>query len=496
MWAAEAAQPAVTAKYGAADQPLNNYFAATLCKFRKDLSTSVANQTIECTSAAGQGQELGWRVTVGANEQASGPLVKSSYGAPKVTSATFTSKPPTQGGSGGDLVITGENFGPEIQGDVAATYRWTSATPFAATGCKVTTAHNVITCNTVAGAGSGLNFSVTTTGRASNEVPGDAAAAYQAPAFAAGGIQLNTKTGKINQPFEPLTGASAGLATQGGDQIVITGTNFGPVRSPQFSPQIMYRPQGNGKLHAATGCQVTVADTEITCLTDVGIGTNLEFSVVTAGQASIYQACANAALCKYAKPEIGDFENSGLPVVDGLGARDATTEGGQTVRIRGRNFGSAGKSGVEAKYGPCATPACTGLDDLIYDAKDCEVAQDNLIKCNTVAGTGKGHYWQVTLGSQNSAAYPGDTSYGAPIVIELKGATDWIIRDASDYPAVQYNHSANIMFYGMWATMFLTLVVLVSTALYISVREPCFLADTPKLRRGGRNSTHHYVDYM
>jgi hypothetical protein len=411
MWGAT---PSISATYGAAGQA--SPFVAQQCTYMQSLSTSASNQTIECVSGEGQGQDLSWTVTVGANVQGSGPLVKSAYAPPTITSATFNKKPPTEGGTGNDIIITGENFGPVVQGAVAATYSWGNAAPFTASECKVTKKHEQITCSTVAGAGSDLTFAVTTTGRTSNEVLGDAATAYQQPSITS--IALNSATGKISPAFEPLGGS--GLTTTGGDQIVLTGTNFGPALSPQFNPQVFYGPASNPSLLKATGCQVTKPNTEITCFTAVGVGVGLVFSAEIAGQNSTSKACADANLCKYARPEIGDFENTGLPVMYGLGAQDAVTQGGQAVRIRGRNFGSTSAVGITAKYGPCSTAACTGLNDLIYTATDCEVVQNNLIKCLTAPGTGKGHYWKVSLGSQESNAYFGDTSYAAPIVIELK----------------------------------------------------------------------------
>ena len=70
----------------------------------------------------------------------------------------------------------------------------------------------------------------------------------------------------INRITMPLVSASpVVLSYQGGELIVIEGTNFGPIGSTEHARSASYSSDGGRKNLTATGCAVTVADTKMVC---------------------------------------------------------------------------------------------------------------------------------------------------------------------------------------------------------------------------------------
>ena len=95
------------------------------------------------------------------------------------------------------------------------------------------------------------------------------------------------------------------------------------------------------------------------------------------------------------------------------------------VTISGREFGPSGPSLDFAAYGNllvqhrsyreslCAvepeSPSCESLrqsyihsTERLFNAQRCEVLSDSSISCMTVEGTGKNHFWLVSIGDQRS----------------------------------------------------------------------------------------------
>ena len=88
------------------------------------------------------------------------------------------------------------------------------------------------------------------------------------------------------------------------------------------------------------------------------------------------------------------------------------TRGGDTVEIKGRNFGARGQV-AQALYGPSG--------NLLFTAAQCEVLQDAKIQCKAAPGSGRGHFWQVTVGGQTSTDFAASTAYANPVVLTLSG---------------------------------------------------------------------------
>jgi hypothetical protein len=148
-----------------------------------------------------------------------------------------------------------------------------------------------------------------------------------------------------------VTGVGAVEAsTTGGEEVVLSGLNFGPLASPVDF--VMYgtdvEPGVSPLAHhsavfTAVNCSVTIAHTEIRCRTAPGVGFNLVWVLSIGGQLS--DVCEHSAVVNittsYAPPSIFN-----ITVVESADAPSGTlsTEGGSIVNVMGANFGAPGTS--------------------------------------------------------------------------------------------------------------------------------------------------------
>ncbi len=104
-------------------------------------------------------------------------------------------------------------------------------------------------CPTIAGVGNALSWTVTIGGQTNS------------PAFLSAVAYVSPSLSNV---------ISALLNSDGGDPIVIQGSNFGPATTPNNLIQVVYGPGGNA--FTATGCSITTAQTEVTCTSMAGAG--------------------------------------------------------------------------------------------------------------------------------------------------------------------------------------------------------------------------------
>ena len=202
--------------------------------------------------------------------QPSLPLNSSGLGyAPPLllTASGAYASMPTSGGS--SFVLTGDMFGPATAFPDWVRYgpvgtggvtKFTAGTPdsLGKPWCAVTIAHTEITCASAPGTGSGYSVQAAVGGQPSNVLRPPMS--YGAPVMTA---------------FTPPTG----MATTGGVNVIITGTNFGPTGGavPLSASYASARGAGATPLSfTPTNCTVTQADVQITCLTAPGAGANLQ----------------------------------------------------------------------------------------------------------------------------------------------------------------------------------------------------------------------------
>ncbi|KAA0146769.1 hypothetical protein FNF29_07834 [Cafeteria roenbergensis] len=186
---------------------------------------------------------------------------------------------------------------------------------FRAASCRVSVAHVRLTCLTVPGAGKGMQWAAVIDGQAST-----------VPSTSYGRPVLQSVAGV------PADGAS----TDGGEPVVLRGSNFGPSfgmadgRQLGFLAAVTYGP--TRVEYEAKNCTLQ-SHSEIRCLTAAGVGRGYRWMVEVGGQfTDDYQATdeARAAglVLDYAQPQLASIAPTGGP-----------TEGGSVLRLVGSNLG-------------------------------------------------------------------------------------------------------------------------------------------------------------
>ena len=203
-----------------------------------------------------------------------------------------------------------------------------------------------------------------------------------------------------------------GGRTEGTEVLEITGKFFGPVRSGDAAKDVIVRygsASNPPRTYVAKNCEVINADVGlaagnvvgnnglIRCETIEGVGKDHKLTVqigITAPKESV----AYDALISYQAPIVATYQ--------GPGSSNAYTYGGQTIVVRGANFGPLGTVVEKAVYGEA------GVYEI--DATDCSVTSSHTeITCKTGKGAGQGHKMVLTIGGQLSTIPT--INYGAPM---------------------------------------------------------------------------------
>ncbi|KAA0154911.1 hypothetical protein FNF29_02052 [Cafeteria roenbergensis] len=372
---------------------------------------AIAHSEVHCVTAPGVGSGLLWNLKVGTGSGAlqSGPYAAApvSYAGPRIGSISGAGafRANTEGAQ--PLVLSGSSFGlatysaAPASGDVSpsqypptVTYGPASnPSRYTASNCRVDGAsHGRVVCMTVPGTGRAFVYVLSIAKQVSAVFRPEGLLADTA-GYAAPVVSAYLGDGPNGRPRG---------STEGGDRVEIQGKNFGPAGVASLE-QVYY---GHLGLNEYSGQTCSVLDhTRLQCLTAPGAGDQLQWTVVVDGQQS------EAPSTAYAAPEITGFA--------GAGASNASSLGGETIELIGRNFGpprswSAGR-GVDGgdyeflewvKYGP------TGAE---YSASDCAVVSHTVVRCTIVPGSGSGLVWKVRVQGQTSQPSP-EWSYRAPVV--------------------------------------------------------------------------------
>ena len=195
------------------------------------------------------------------------------------------------------VLISGTNFGPIASWNpVSATFGLPLKSPgsqdqqFDAIGCNVTRAHTEITCQTSPGAGSKHQWNIQVAGMTSVL----AETSYGAPTIT--GIAAKETPGGTSI-------AVNALSSRGGQEIVLTGTNFGPPsKSATYLKSVTYGATGT---EYVCSNPIVVTHNNITCVTDSGSGNNLIFIVNILSQDG-----ASTVTASYAPPTATDVYTS------------------------------------------------------------------------------------------------------------------------------------------------------------------------------------------
>jgi hypothetical protein len=229
--------------------------------------------------------------------------------------------------------------------------------------------------------------------------------------------------------------------TEGGDEVVIRGLNFGPLGTPldghygtsaKFAAGKEYHALGMGGEEDPTVCEIIevpeapLVNYTARCTVSPGVGTKLlwRFTVKKQKSELFY-----------------DGSSYGLPVIESIEVVNATrmnllstvhtmrTKGGETIWINGRNFGGNAlqASNLHVTYGSVRGDVNSWGDR--YPADACEPLANSLIQCRSIPGTSHSHHFRVHVEGQINNVYwseYGDRSvpfldYTAPVIHKIDG---------------------------------------------------------------------------
>lgn len=347
------------------------------------------------------------------------------------------------------IVVTGTNFGPAST-LVQLQYGPDGVTnAFTARDCRVTIAHQQITCHPVPGVGGPLSF-VANVG-SQNSIVFDSAVSYEEPTIS--GVSALLQGSTIIDDLSPVDGLLS-LPTAGGAVISITGSGFGPILAPSH-PVVLAGLSvtasfggTNSTRFNAIGCEVVLDHVMVNCTLPPGLGEWHSWILYAGGLQSV--PTAGALRTSYAPPAVTS--------IAGPGAVAGSTRGGLELLVNGDNFGPFGWSASDyADLGPHGNPSWDanglsvrpavsygGIDSARFRAGNCRVSlAHRQIACVTAEGTGANHTVVASVGGQVSAptahaqadAEPGEdfgegsgvtaavttVSYAAPVISYYEG---------------------------------------------------------------------------
>jgi hypothetical protein len=357
-------------------------YVAVACKVDID----APHRRVVCSAAPGIGREHSWRITVGGQTSSvseSLAELTSQYKPPVISKIGGIGADMADTKGGQEVLISGANFGPATPTDSngnlvsllapIAVYGHDDSTypAYTARSCRVAVPHEQIVCLTTEGTGKDLFWSVEV-GEQRTDMFLLMPTNYHPPVVA----------------FYRGPGATD-AHTAGQELVIIEGRNFGKVGTV-----VQNATYGQDSAEfSAQNCVVEVAHTQINCLTSVGAGDDLTWSITIDEQASV------SPTTDYHIPEIFGF--------GGIAARDASTDGGQEIIVFG-NWFSIDRYLESVTYGP------TGSE---FRATNCRVTVPHEeIRCKTVPGTGRVLRWIVTVKGQASSLSQEFTSYAIPTI--------------------------------------------------------------------------------
>jgi hypothetical protein len=382
---------------------------------------------------------------------------------------------------GGDSVrIVGSNFGSTWAGssapNIVVTYTNPSApadasgsddptstgagtaginTVFTAVNCvrdnNVSTfvANTAIVCDSAPGFGDNQVWTVKITGDSVGEITSTASqqSSYQYPVI----TSVTTSGGTMN--------------TLGNEDVLLTGTNMGPLGTQYWGDYGPSRLGGYGYCAGRTAstkgtgtwCRTTIANTQVTCTSAAGVGTSQSWRLQERKHPSWktqdHSAVRNATTgtLDYTKPTITNIQLPPQAIAGG----GLLTQGGESVTIAGTGFGSSNTNlfpcreealppngNVYAPAGPQAPRARYGVQmefphrpeyssiNVVTECSEitaagcgakCTVQSDSQMICTTEPAVGANQSWTVLVAGQTSDPSLVHTSHRMPVVLKVYG---------------------------------------------------------------------------
>ena len=335
------------------------------------------NTRLDCTSVAGVGFDFKFRIRFG-GDRVSSPLTSNalaSYRAPVLSSFSGALDGANTGGNQ-EIKIVGSNFGTDNAALGTIMYSTKTGDTFLPGNCRITVDHQEITCDTAQGAGRPLEWALTVAGQASTQ-----------------------PTTNYGVPTLGSVSRSGTARTSGGEEVVLTGTNFGPMKRMRLRLNVQFEvsPTSSAVDRTVTGA---VANAE--ACHDQAMAS--EASGVTAFS---YQVSTQTCVLKKLPDGVAPVEQAAAL---GAGWISGTLfDVGQTLYANKHDFIQ------RVSYGILGTE---------YDVTStCRVtAASTTITCRTAAGVGQNLKWFVTIAGQQTQenVY---WSYTSPAIVAIIGNT-------------------------------------------------------------------------
>jgi hypothetical protein len=367
-------------------------------------ATTVDECEISCTAASATCKAVQWNTLTQVCQHKSTSVLGDTSLSCSVDARVYS---PTVATDGSDKVrLIGTNLGPAGGNmlTLSATYGPSpkGIEPYASfSPCTVIVPHLEIECPTIAGVGHSHKWNVRVGGQGStwNEV-GDAV------------VQTSYSIPILNNVAGP---GSLEAPTKGGDDLILTGFNFGPLASTLYlnaagvDINARYGPNQNYRYNAVN-CRVTTAHTVITCSTAEGTGKDHAW-VLNVGNQDSPRVEANTS---YAPPMVIKYTGPGSDL--------ANTIGNEVVTIEGRNFGpiinQANGNQPELVSYTNNLLQQANVNYEYFTASNCQVlVKHTFIQCTTSAGAGAALQWAVVVDGQSSVQPT--TNYAPPKITRL-----------------------------------------------------------------------------
>lgn len=451
-----------TSPTGTGSAGINTIFTAQNCVRNNTVTTFVANTEIICDAAPGFGNNQIWTVKItGSSEGQKTSISQTSYSYPVITSVAISGGANTMNTLGGESVLlTGTNMGPvgtQYWGDYGPTrlggYGYCAGrTAGTGTWCTTTVANTQVTCTTSAGVGTSNSWRLQERKHSTWKTIEQSSVSKTSGT----GTLHYTKPIVTNVQLPPQAVNGGGLRTQGGEDVVLSGTGFGspntnlyPCRAESSPPngnvyppagpsapvaryghtgfEYPRRPGGNTECTDSTksGCGavcVVQSDTNMTCTTEPAVGANHAWTVIVAGQVSD----PSSVLTSHRIPV--------LSVITGTGLKGGDTQGGTTVNIVGDQFGPIpprNENGdysylIEAIYGRWDFTTNSWNTEVVpvFSSNCIMVSAHTSLQCTTSPGIGKNLSWAITVHAktaQTSLPNHAEGSYAPPSLYTIKG---------------------------------------------------------------------------
>ena len=152
----------------------------------------------------------------------------------------------------------------------------------------------------------------------------------------------------------------------------IVGTGLGVVATDVTVVYSNAFTQSRPRTYAAVGCAIVAPNTQLRCLSSVGVGKEYVFRVTVGGGAAANWSSLDAAL-SYFPPVIESFS--------GYGFLAASTAGGELVNITGSGFGSIEDNGKCRCHNVDVVGAGVGTVHRLFCALRCPLSPERTVWC-------------------------------------------------------------------------------------------------------------------